>query len=276
MRPARLIEIGGVALCNDAPLALIAGPCSLDGEDAALRLADRLAEIGARHRIGIIYKASFDKANRTRGDAHRGPGLYEGLAILARIKAQTALPILTDIHESAHAEPAAQVADVLQIPAFLCRQTDLLIAAARTGRAVNVKKGQFLAPGDIEHVAHKLVSAGCARMSFTERGTSFGHHDLVVDFRGLEIMKSFGWPIVFDATHSAQQPSSMQGVSGGDRAMIAPLSRAAVAIGVAALYVEIHEEPRIAKSDAAIATTPGELERIIVDALAIDALRKRT
>ncbi|MDR3702636.1 MAG: 3-deoxy-8-phosphooctulonate synthase [Candidatus Sulfopaludibacter sp.] len=226
------------------PLVLIAGPCVIESEEHVHRMAR-----GIREAVGaFVFKASFDKANRTSGGAYRGPGLREGLRILAGVKAE-GFPILTDIHEAGQAEAAAEVADILQIPAFLCRQTDLLLAAGRTGRIVNIKKGQFVAPHDIHRAAEKVASTGNSQVVLTERGSSFGYNNLVVDMRGLKIMRDAGWPVVFDATHSVQLPGGAGGASGGQPEFIEPLSRAAVAAGVDGIFVEVHDEPERALSD---------------------------
>jgi 2-dehydro-3-deoxyphosphooctonate aldolase (KDO 8-P synthase) len=226
------------------PLVLIAGPCVIESEEHVHLMAR-----GIREAVGaFVFKASFDKANRSSGGAYRGPGLREGLRILAGVKAE-GFPILTDIHEPAQAEAAAEVADILQIPAFLCRQTDLLLAAGRTGRIVNIKKGQFVAPHDIHRAADKVASTGNSQVVLTERGSSFGYNNLVVDMRGLQIMRDAGWPVVFDATHSVQLPGGAGSVSGGQPQFIEPLSRAAVAAGVEGIFVEVHDEPEKALSD---------------------------
>lgn len=233
------IRFGG-----EAPLALIAGPCVIESEEHTLMLARAIGAIAGPY----VFKASFDKANRSSVSAYRGPGLKEGLRILARVKA-AGFPLLTDIHEPAQAAPAAEVADILQIPAFLCRQTDLLLAAGRTGRIVNIKKGQFVAPHDIHLAAEKAASTGNPRILLTERGTTFGYNNLVVDMRGLVLMRRAGWPVVFDATHSVQTPGGAGTASGGQPEFIEPLARAAVAAGVDALFVEVHEAPQRALSD---------------------------
>ena len=228
------------------PLVLIAGPCVIESEEHVHRMAR-----GIREAVGsFVFKASFDKANRTSGDAYRGPGLREGLRILSGLKAE-GYPILTDIHEPAQADAAAEVVDILQIPAFLCRQTDLLLAAGRTGRIVNIKKGQFVAPHDIHRAAEKVASTGNNQVVLTERGSSFGYNNLVVDMRGLKIMRDTGWPVVFDATHSVQLPGGAGSASGGQPQFIEPLSRAAVAAGVDGIFVEVHDEPEKALSDGA-------------------------
>jgi 2-dehydro-3-deoxyphosphooctonate aldolase (KDO 8-P synthase) len=228
------------------PLVLIAGPCVIESEEHVHRMAR-----GVREAVGeFVFKASFDKANRSSGSTYRGPGLKEGLRILAGVKAE-GFPILTDIHEPWQAEPAAEVADILQIPAFLCRQTDLLLAAGRTGRIVNIKKGQFVAPHDIQRAAEKVASTGNRQVVLTERGSSFGYNNLVVDMRGLKIMRDAGWPVVFDATHSVQLPGAAGEASGGNPEFIEPLARAAVAVGVNGIFVEVHDTPERALSDGA-------------------------
>ena len=227
-----------------APLALIAGPCVIESEEHVLFLARAIGEIAGAY----VFKASFDKANRSSVASYRGPGLKDGLRILARVKA-AGFPVLTDIHSPSQAAPAAEVADILQIPAFLCRQTDLLVEAGRTGRIVNIKKGQFVAPHDIHLAAEKVASTGNTRILLTERGTSFGYHNLVVDMRGLVLMRGSGWPVVFDATHSVQTPGGAGTASGGQPEFIQPLARAAVAVGIDALFVEVHEAPERALSD---------------------------
>ena len=226
------------------PLVLIAGPCVIESEEHVHRMAHAIREAVGE----FVFKASFDKANRTSGDAYRGPGLREGLRILAGVKAE-GFSILTDIHEPAQAEAAGEVADILQIPAFLCRQTDLLLAAGRTGRIVNIKKGQFVAPHDIHRAADKVASTGNSQVVLTERGSSFGYNNLVVDMRGLKIMRDAGWPVVFDATHSVQLPGGAGNVSGGQPQFIEPLARAAVAVGVNGIFVEVHDAPETALSD---------------------------
>jgi len=226
------------------PLVLIAGPCVIEREEHVHRMARAIGEI-----VGpFVFKASFDKANRTSANSYRGPGLPEGLRILAGVRAE-GFPILTDIHEPAQAEAVAEVADILQIPAFLCRQTDLLLAAGRTGRIVNIKKGQFVAPYDIHHAADKVASTGNTKIVLTERGSSFGYNNLVVDMRGLKIMRDSGWPVVFDATHSVQLPGGAGAASAGQPEFIEPLARAAVAVGVNGIFVEVHDVPEKALSD---------------------------
>ena len=249
MRGNRVVRVGALEIANDRPFVLIAGPCQIESRAHALEVAHSLREIGAATGVGVIYKSSFDKANRTSVGAARGVGMAEGLAILAEVRAATGLPVLTDVHTEQQCAPAAEAVDVLQIPAFLCRQTDLLLAAGRTFRPVNVKKGQFLAPWDMAHVAAKVASTGNPNVLLCERGTSFGYNTLVTDFRALPIMARTGYPVVFDATHSVQQPGG-QGVSSGGQREFAPvLARAAVAVGVAAVFVECHPDPDRAPSD---------------------------
>lgn len=244
-------------------LFFIAGPCVIEGLELSLRVADHLADIAARHDLTIIFKSSFDKANRTSLDSFRGPGLDEGLEILNRVKAKTGLPVISDIHLPEQAAAAAQVLDYLQIPAFLSRQTDLLLAAARTNRPVNLKKGQFLAPEDMKPAVAKLESAGAKRILLTERGSAFGYHNLVVDMRSLGIMAELGHPVVFDATHSVQLPGGLGGRSGGDRRFVKPLARAAVAAGANGVFMEVHPDPDRALCDGPNSLPLGEVEGLI-------------
>ena len=246
-----VVDVGGVRVGGGEPLALIAGPCVIDGADATAEIARRLAEVCAGQDVPLIFKASFDKANRTAVSSFRGPGLDAGLEVLARIKEQVGVPVLSDIHEPGQAEPAAEVLDALQVPAFLCRQTDLLTAAGRTGRPVNVKKGQFLAPWDMQHVVAKVESTGNRQVLLTERGASFGYNNLVADMRSLPVLRGLGHPVVFDGTHSVQLPGGQGGSSGGQREMVPALVRAAVAAGIDALFLEVHPEPETARSDPA-------------------------
>jgi 2-dehydro-3-deoxyphosphooctonate aldolase (KDO 8-P synthase) len=239
----RTVRIGDVAIGGGAPLALIGGPCAIESLDHAVMMAERLQAITRDAGVPFIYKSSYDKANRSSVTSYRGPGLTEGLRILASVKAKTGLPLLSDVHDVSEVAPAAEVLDVLQVPAFLCRQTDLLVACARSGRPVNVKKGQFLAPRDMGNVVEKIRSAGSEDLLLTERGTSFGYNNLVVDFRGLPIMRAFGYPVVFDATHAVQLPGGQGERSGGERQYVQALARAAVAVGIDALFMEIHEDP---------------------------------
>jgi 2-dehydro-3-deoxyphosphooctonate aldolase (KDO 8-P synthase) len=242
------VRIGNIAVGHGEPLLLIAGPCVIEGETETLAAARRVAEVSQRAGVPAVFKCSFDKANRTSHKSFRGPGLVEGLRVLARVRKETGLPVLTDVHEEAQCAKAAEVVDVLQIPAFLCRQTDLLNAAGRTGRPVNVKKGQFVAPADMKNAVAKLSEAGCKDVLLTERGTTFGYHDLVVDFRGILEMRRFA-PVCFDATHSVQRPGGQGDRTGGDRTLAPPLARAAAAVGIDALFCEVHEDPDRALSD---------------------------
>jgi 2-dehydro-3-deoxyphosphooctonate aldolase (KDO 8-P synthase) len=269
------LELGDIAIGGGSPFVLIAGPCVIEGEQHASDLAGQIAAIARRARVPFIFKASYDKANRTSGRSFRGPGLHEGLRVLAEIKARWHVPILTDIHETAQAEAAAGVADVLQIPAFLCRQTDLLIAAAKTGRIVNIKKGQFLAPDDVKHAVAKVVDAGNPRVMVTERGTSFGYHNLVVDMRAFPLMRAQGVPVVFDVTHSLQLPGGGDGVTAGQAEFIEPLASAGVAAGVDGVFLEVHEQPSRAKSDAQNALRLDLLEPLLRRLQAIDEIAKQ-
>jgi len=247
--PNNPAQIGPYTVGRDRPLLLIAGPCVLETQELALEIARRLADIAARHDVSLVFKASFDKANRTSGGSFRGHGLEAGLAMLDVVRRETGLPVTTDIHESYQAAPAAAVCEVLQIPAFLARQTDLLVAAAATGRAVHVKKGQFMSPGDMRHVVAKLESSGCNNVMLCERGTFFGYGRLVNDMQAIPLMQSLGVPVVFDATHSVQQPGGLGDKTGGNRAMVEPLARAAVAIGCDGLFFETHPDPASSPSD---------------------------
>ena len=259
---------------NALPLALIAGPCAMESRDHALFMADALAEIAARLGIGLVYKSSFDKANRTSSDSARGLGLDKALAIFDDVKRQTGLPVLTDVHDAAQCAPVAEVVDILQIPAFLCRQTDLLVAAAATGKAVNVKKGQFLAPWDMANVVEKIAGAGNPNVLVTERGASFGYNTLVSDMRALPVLARTGAPVVFDATHSVQQPGGQGKTSGGQREFVPVLARAAVAVGVAAVFIETHERPEAALSDGPNMVPLGEMAALIGLLQRFDALAK--
>ena len=243
MTATRSVRIGAVTIGGGAPLALIGGPCAIENEKHALMMAERLQRLTADAKVPFIYKSSYDKANRSSIHSYRGPGLTEGLRILQKVKDETGLAVLSDVHAVSEVAPAAQVLDVLQVPAFLCRQTDLIVACARSGRPVNVKKGQFVAPRDMVNVVEKVRASGSEDLLLTERGTSFGYNNLVVDFRGLPIMRAFGYPVVFDATHSVQLPGGQGDRSGGERQYVQALARAAVAVGVDALFMEIHEDP---------------------------------
>jgi len=265
------VHIGSLSIGGGQPLAFIAGPCVIESAQHALDTASAIREIARRCSVPVIFKASYDKANRTSRKSFRGPGLDAGLTILGDIKARTGLPVLTDIHEPAHAAPAAAVVDVLQIPAFLSRQTDLLVAAARTGRAVNVKKGQFLAPADMRHVIDKVTAEGNESVLVTERGVSFGYNNLVVDMRALPMLRELGYPVVFDVTHSLQLPGAGDGVTAGLAQYIEPLASAGVAAGADAVFLEVHEEPLRAKSDASNALRLDRLEALMLKLKRIDA-----
>jgi 2-dehydro-3-deoxyphosphooctonate aldolase (KDO 8-P synthase) len=279
MLPNPIVRVGSgagaVRFGAELPLALIAGPCQLESRAHALEMASALKEIAARREIGLVFKTSFDKANRTSGAGARGLGLKAALPIFAEIRETLGLPVLTDVHEPGQCAIAALAVDVLQIPAFLCRQTDLLIAAAHTGLAVNVKKGQFLAPWDMQHVVAKIASAGGADVLVTERGVSFGYNTLVSDMRALPILRQIGAPVIFDATHSVQQPGGQGAASGGQREFVPVLARAAVAVGVAGVFIETHENPDHAPSDGPNMVPLGEFEALVADLQAYDALTKR-
>ncbi len=268
------VELGRIVFGADRPFVLIAGPCVIESAAHATELAARLVEITTRLRVPFIFKASYDKANRTSNRSFRGPGLVDGLRTLAAIKAAYGVPVLTDIHESAQAAPVGEVVDVIQIPAFLARQTDLLQAAAATGRVINIKKAQFMAPDDITHAVAKVRDAGNPRVTITERGTSFGYHNLVVDMRGFPIMREQGVPVVFDVTHSLQLPGAGDGVTAGLAQYIVPLASAGVAAGVDGVFLEVHEEPTRARSDAQNALRLDQLEPLLRRLMAIDAIVK--
>jgi 2-dehydro-3-deoxyphosphooctonate aldolase (KDO 8-P synthase) len=263
-----------VGFGTDLPLAFILGPCVIESRDHALKTARFLAELGERRGIPLIYKSSFDKANRTSAKSFRGIGIDEALRIFEAVKAETGLAVTTVVHEREQCAAVAEVVDILQIPAFLSRQTDLLVAAAETGRVVNVKKGQFLAPWDMKNVAQKLDSAGASGVLLTERGTSFGYNTLVVDMRGLPIMAATGKPVIFDATHSVQQPGGRGESSGGERQYAPVLARAAVAVGVAGVFIETHEDPDNAPSDGANMIPLTEIDGLVADLVALDAIAK--
>ncbi|MEW6320766.1 MAG: 3-deoxy-8-phosphooctulonate synthase [Acidobacteriota bacterium] len=269
------VQAGSVTFGGGHPLAFILGPCVIESAAHVLEIAHAVRDITARVGVPCVFKASFDKANRTSLGSFRGPGLADGLRALAHVKAATGLPLLTDIHEPAQAAPAADVADILQIPAFLSRQTDLLVAAAATGRVVNVKKGQFLAPRDMRHVVGKLTAAGTSRILLTERGVSFGYNNLVVDMRALPMMRELGYPVVFDVTHSLQLPGAGDGVTAGLAEYIAPLARAGVAAGVDGVFMEVHDDPARARSDAANALRLDLLEPLLRTLVAIDKIVNR-
>jgi len=271
-----VVTAGSVTFGNDLPLAVIAGPCALESRAHALEVASALKEIAGRLNIGLVYKSSFDKANRTSASAGRGLGLKESLPIFAEIRSSLGLPVLTDIHEAAQCAEVAQAVDILQIPAFLCRQTDLLLAAAATGTIVNVKKGQFLAPWDMANVVTKITGAGNRNVLVTERGASFGYNTLVSDMRALPILaRTTGAPVIFDATHSVQQPGGKGTSSGGEREFVPVLARAAVAVGVAGVFIETHPDPDRAPSDGPNMVPLAEFEGLIRTLMAFDALAKR-
>src|SRR5438445_7415779 len=263
MTLTREIALGSLRLGGGNPLFLIAGPCVIESESHARSMAERVAKIAADAQVPYIFKASYDKANRSSVSSFRGPGLAEGLRILGKIKSELNLPILTDIHEPSHAAPAAQVADILQIPAFLARQTDLLVAAGKTGRIVNIKKPQFVSPADMKNAVEKVASTGNTNIILTERGSSFGYQNLVVDFRGIPQMKKFVYPVVFDATHSVQLPGGQGPASGGQPEFIEPLARAAVAAGVDGIFIETHDNPAKAMSDGANALPLDQLAGLL-------------
>lgn len=270
----RTVEIGPVRVGNDRPLVLISGPCQIESRSHALECAEALAEMARAAGIGLIFKSSYDKANRTSAAAARGVGMAAGLAILAEVRERTGLPVLTDVHDAAQCAPVAEAVDVLQIPAFLCRQTDLLVAAGETGRAINVKKGQFLAPWDMKNVAAKIAGTGNQRILLCERGASFGYNTLVSDMRALPEMGRTGYPVVFDATHSVQQPGGQGTSSGGQREYAPVLARAAVAVGVAAVFIESHPDPDHAPSDGPNMIPIREMPALIVRLMAFDKLAK--
>jgi 2-dehydro-3-deoxyphosphooctonate aldolase (KDO 8-P synthase) len=268
------VNIRGLCVGNDRPLTIIAGPCQLESFDHARMIADTMAAACAAHGAQFIFKASYDKANRSSLAGRRGPGMARGLAILAEIRDTVGCPVLTDVHSPDHCAPAAQACDVLQVPAFLCRQTDLLLAAGETGAAVNVKKGQFLAPWDMTQVAAKIESTGNRRILLTERGVSFGYNTLVTDMRALPIMARTGYPVVMDATHAVQQPGGQGSSSGGERAFAPVLARAAVALGIAAVFIETHEDPDRAPSDGPTMIPLDRMEPLVASLMAFDQLAK--
>ncbi|MBI2997122.1 MAG: 3-deoxy-8-phosphooctulonate synthase [Deltaproteobacteria bacterium] len=271
---SRAVKVGTIAIGAGRPVALIAGPCVIEGRESALRHASLLIEAARRVGIPFIYKSSYDKANRTSLESYRGPGLEQGLEILAEVKKEFGVPTLTDVHEKEQVGLVREIVDVLQIPAFLCRQTDFVIAVARAGKVVNVKKGQFLAPWDLRNVVEKIVSTGNEQILVTERGVSFGYNNLVSDMRSLVIMRDLGFPVVFDATHSLQLPGGSGKASGGQRQFIAPLARAGVAVGIDALFMEVHEDPDHALSDGPNSLPLNELEELLKRVKEIDGLLK--
>ena len=270
----KITKVGDIAIGGTNPFALITGPCQLESRDHAFMMAEKIAEACAKSGTQFIFKASYDKANRSSINTQRGLGIEEGLRILSDIRAAFGCPILTDVHEAAQCQTAGTVVDVLQIPAFLCRQTDLLLAAGKTGRAINVKKGQFLAPWDMQNVADKIVSTGNDQILLCDRGTSFGYNTLVSDFRGLPIMANTGYPVVFDATHSVQQPGGQGNTSGGQREFAPVLARAACAVGIAALFIETHQDPDTAPSDGPNMIPVDQMGDLIKELRGFDALRK--
>ncbi|MGP1253385.1 MAG: 3-deoxy-8-phosphooctulonate synthase [Kiloniellales bacterium] len=274
MTQNRSVPVGDLELANDRPFTLIAGPCALESRQHALEMSYAIKEVADRLDIGLIYKTSFDKANRTSLGSNRGLGLEEALPILAEVRESVGCPVLTDVHLPEQCAVAAEAVDVLQIPAFLCRQTDLLVAAAATGKVVNVKKGQFLAPWDMRNVADKIALSGNHKILLTERGASFGYNTLVTDFRSLPIMAETGYPVVFDATHSVQQPGGQGGTSGGQREFVPVLARAAVAVGVAAVFMETHQDPDNAPSDGPNMVPFKELEGLLTQLVAFDRVAK--
>ncbi len=273
-KPDALVRVGQASFANDAPFSVIAGPCQVESAAHAQECAAALKEMTTRLGVGFVFKSSYDKANRTSAAGPRGVGMAAALQIFADIRAQLGVPVLTDVHEPAHCAPVAEVADVLQIPAFLCRQTDIIIAAARTGRVVNVKKGQFLAPWDMRHVIEKVTGAGNTQVLVTERGVSFGYNTLVSDFRALPIMAAMGAPVIFDATHSVQQPGGQGASSGGQREFVEVLARAAVAVGVAGLFIEAHPDPDRAPSDGPNMIALRDFEPLLRRLMAYDSVTK--
>jgi 2-dehydro-3-deoxyphosphooctonate aldolase (KDO 8-P synthase) len=273
--PSAMVSVGKAKFGNDLPFALMAGPCALESRAHALEMASALKEIADRLGLGLVYKSSFDKANRTSASSARGLGLTEALPIFAEVREKTGLPVVTDVHQPDQCAAAAEAVDVLQIPAFLCRQTDLLVAAAKTGKPVNVKKGQFLAPWDMRHVVAKVVGVGNPNVLVTERGVSFGYNTLISDMRALPILAETGAPVIFDATHSVQQPGGQGTSSGGERRFVPVLARAAVAVGVAGLFIETHQDPDKAPSDGPNMVPLRALEPLLSELIAIDQLTKK-
>ncbi|PLX39411.1 MAG: 3-deoxy-8-phosphooctulonate synthase [Hyphomicrobiales bacterium] len=272
--PEAIVSVGSVRFANTLPFSLIAGPCAMESREHALEMATALKEITDRLGIGFVFKTSFDKANRTSLKSARGIGVEAALPVFAEIRESLGIPVLTDVHEAEQCAIAAEAVDILQIPAFLCRQTDLLIAAANTGCVVNVKKGQFLAPWDMANVVDKVVGAGNSRVMLTERGASFGYNTLVTDMRGLPVMASTGAPVIFDATHSVQQPGGRGGTSGGQREFVPVLARAAMAVGVAGVFIETHQDPDSAPSDGPNMVPLAEMEALLATLKAFDAVAK--
>ncbi len=274
MQLNRVVNVGKVVFGNGLPLTLIAGPCQMESRQHAFDMAGALAELAGQLNIGFVYKSSYDKANRTSGRGARGIGMEKALPVFAELREAFGMPVLTDVHEPGHCAEVGSVVDILQIPAFLCRQTDLLVAAAKTGKAVNVKKGQFLAPWDMRNVAAKVADAGNPNVLLTERGASFGYNALVSDMRALPIMAETGAPVIFDATHSVQQPGGQGSSTGGDRRMVPVLARAAVAVGVAGVFIETHQDPDNAPSDGPNMVRLGDMPQLIAELMSFDALAK--
>ncbi len=270
----KTIKVNDIEISNDKPFALIAGPCQMESRDHAFEMCEALAELTQRLNIPFVYKSSFDKANRTSLNAERGLGLEKTLKVFAEIKQQFGIPVVTDVHTAEQCAIAAEVVDVLQIPAFLCRQTDLLIAAAKTGKVINIKKGQFLAPWDMENVAKKVSESGNENIMLCERGASFGYNTLVSDMRSLPIMAKTGYPVIYDATHSVQQPGGLGGSSGGDRTMVPVLASAAVAVGVAGVFMETHQDPDNAPSDGPNMVKLGDMPKVLEKLIKLDEIAK--
>jgi len=269
-----MVKIGKILMGDGKPLVLIAGPCVVEGREITLRIADRLRKLTAKHRIPLIFKASYKKANRTSGNSFTGIGTDEALSVLYEVKEKLGIPVLTDIHSELEAQSAAEVAEILQIPAFLCRQTDILQAAGRTGKGVNIKKGQFMAPQDMVHQANKVAATGNQSIMLTERGATFGYHNLVVDMRSLKIMRDFGYPVILDATHSVQLPGGGRGRSGGEPEFIFPIARAGAAVGIDGLFLETHPDPKRAMSDPDSQLKLDLLEDLLKQVISIDRIVK--
>jgi 2-dehydro-3-deoxyphosphooctonate aldolase (KDO 8-P synthase) len=269
------VRVGKVRIGKGNPLALIAGPCVIESEEIILATAKKLKEICDRLGISLIFKSSYDKANRTSGSSFRGPGIDQGLKMLSDVRKKFSIPVMSDVHSVDEVRPASEVLDALQIPAFLCRQTDLILASSRTGKPVNIKKGQFLAPWDVKNIIEKFTSTGNQNLLITERGTSFGYHNLIVDFRGFPVIRSFGYPLLFDATHSLQLPGGQGNSSGGQREFASPLARAAVATGVDGLFIEVHPDPAQALSDASTMIPLQEIEGLLQQTKALHDMMRR-
>jgi 2-dehydro-3-deoxyphosphooctonate aldolase (KDO 8-P synthase) len=270
----RSVAVGSVTFAARAPLVLIAGPCVIESRDSALRHAERLRDLALGLHVPYVFKSSFDKANRTSGGSFRGPGLDAGLAVLAEVRREIGVPVLTDVHDASQIAAVAEVVDVLQTPAFLCRQTDFIAAVAAAGKTINIKKGQFLSPWEMEHVVAKAAATGNQRILVTERGASFGYNNLVVDMRSLAVLAGFGYPVIFDATHSAQLPGGGGTASGGQREFVPALARAAVAVGVAGVFMEVHEDPDRAKSDGPNSVRLADLPALLASLVALDRVVK--